>query len=309
VLSRRAALYTVAVRSKGKAKEQRPLGDLDGRGTSAASALAAILGGFSQASRDGSRLVRSLLVQAAGDEVFAIVQYGQSGIAADIVSPSGSLRLRQVPGDEQLVRCGCLFRLPAAASSGSLAVEVDDGRGIEGLLEQALVTAFASTFDSLALAIAPVVEAGGLRAAVSGGLADTVELLRLVPAQSASSIGVDRWVAPGTPARLRLEITVGSGSGGIRGDLVGRYLDGDAGAFAQLVEFAGIRFDSVRIGVTRPDASRRSFDLARPAEGRSEKRDLDGVELDTDGEPTAGSLLAALRSVLDSVSEPHMLGA
>ena len=129
LISRSAALYRVSIHPKGKGDVPRSFGDIDGDGTGAVAALAEILGSFAEASKDGRRLVRSLEATPDGEELFAVVQYGQKGIAADIVSPGGDVRLRQSPDDEELIRFGCLFRLPAAATVGALAVELDDGRG------------------------------------------------------------------------------------------------------------------------------------------------------------------------------------
>src|SRR5262249_57842554 len=96
------------------------------------------LDGWVGTSLDGGHVARVVRVSSTSDEVFAAVQHGRRGIAADIVGPSGALRLRQHPDDLQLVRCGCLFRLPASATAGTLAVQLAYGRGVKGLFEQGL---------------------------------------------------------------------------------------------------------------------------------------------------------------------------
>jgi hypothetical protein len=299
-MSRRAALYQVSIHPKGKSDEPRSFGDIDGSGTSAVASLTEILGAFSEASRDGLRLVRSLQAEADGDELFAIVQYGQKGIAADIVSPGGDVRLRQSPADEQLVRFGCLFRLPAGATAGSLAVELDDGRGIKGLVQQALARAFRSRFAGLVLAIEPAADPDELRAAVRAGRVDRLQLGRSAPPGAQTLPDAGKWLAPGTGGRVRVEIAGASPAARLRGELLVRHLDGDAGAFAEIARFAGIHFDTVRVGVQLSDSSRRTFDLAKLESGRAPARELAGIELDADGRPTDASLRAALRSLLSA---------
>ncbi len=300
---RRAALYRVSIHSKGKNAAPRSFGDIDGAGSNAVDALAGMLTSFSEPSEDGSRLVRSLHAQADGDEVFAVVQYGQTGIAADIVSPAGDIRLRQSPDDEQLVRCGCLFRLPAGETVGALAVEIDDGRGIKGLVEQALAKAFQARFPSLVLAIEPAADPAELRVAVTDDAIETVELVRKEMPDRRTIPDLAKWLPPGAGGRVRLEIGAGSPGAHIRGETVGQALDGDGAALAELSRFAGITFDAVLVGVRLADGTRRVFDLAKQRAGRAAARELTGVELDADGEPTEDSLLAALRPLLEAASE------
>ncbi len=88
-MTERAALYTVAVRHKAKRGNGLPLGDIDGAGTSLASVLAGILDGFAETSADGARVVRALVARRDGEDLFAVVQHGQKGVAADIVGPCG----------------------------------------------------------------------------------------------------------------------------------------------------------------------------------------------------------------------------
>ena len=85
--------------------------------------------------------------------MFAVVQHGSRGVAADIVDPSGAVRLRQVPGDVQLVRTGCLFRLPPVETSGRLAVHVANGRGVKELFGQGLAVRLRALRPGVSLAI------------------------------------------------------------------------------------------------------------------------------------------------------------
>jgi hypothetical protein len=279
-MSDRAALYTVVLRSRTQAL---PLGDLG-------DVLAGILDGFSETS--GARVVKVLEVNRDGDDVFAIVQHGSRGVAADIVDQAGAVRLRQVPGDVQLVRTGCLFRLPPAETTGLLAVHVMNGRGVKQLFGQGLATRLRALRPEVSLAIERLGQPQALRAAVAAG---RVEKLRLVGGSSISDAG--RWVV-GDRARVQLEVSRRGGE--LQPALIEEHLRGDKAALSQILRFAGLQFDHASVGVRLDDGSRRLFDLARPESGPPAARVLEGIVLDDAGEPTAASLLAALRAVVSA---------
>ena len=296
-MSERAALYTVAVRpNRGK---DRPLGDIDGDGTSLSDALAKLLDGFAETSPDGARVALASVAARDGDDLLAVVQHGARGVAADIVDASGGVRLRQTPDDVQLVRCGCLFRLPAAATSGSLAVQISNGRGVKGLFEQGLTSRFRSGYAGLALAIEPQADSGALADAVAADRVEKLRLVRLEPAGERAIADTGKWVVLGQAARVQLEVAPAATDGRIERSLLERYLGGDTSAFAEIVDFAGLAFDQAQVGALLPDGTRRLFDLAHPSAGRVTK-ELSGIVLDDAGEPTDASLLAALRAALVS---------
>ena len=279
-MSDRAALYTVALRTK---QEALPLGDLG-------DVLAGVLDGFSETS--GDRVVKVLEVNRDADDVFAVVQHGSRGVAADIVDPSGTVRLRQVPGDVQLVRTGCLFRLPPVDTSGRLAVHVANGRGVKELFGQGLAARLRALRPGVSLAIERLGQPEALRAAVAAG---RVEKLRLVA--GAGIADTRRWVA-GDGARVQLEVSARGGE--LRPALIEEHLRGDTAALPEILRFAGLEFEHASVGVRLDDGSRRLFDLARPESGPPAARPLEGIALDEAGEPTMASLLAALRAVVSA---------
>jgi len=272
----RAALYAVALRSRAKGL---PLGDLG-------DVLAGILDGFAETS--GARVVRVLEVERDGDDLFALVQHGSRGVAADIVGESGEVRLRQLPGDVQLVRTGCLFRLPPEAATGRLVVHVANGRGVKELFGQGLAARLRALRPGVVLAIERVGRPEALQAAVAAG---RVERLRLVGGPAIADTG--RWVASGT-GRVQLDV---SARAGLRPALIERHLGGDKAALTEILRFAGLSFEHASVGVRLDDGTRRLFDLARPESGPPVARALEGIVLDEKGEPTSASLLAALRAV------------
>jgi len=285
----RAALYTVAVRPRRGGP--LALGDIDGAGTALGAVLAEILAGFSVTSDDGARVVRTHAVAAEGEDVFAIVQHGRRGVAADIVGPAGRVRLRQTPDDLQLVRCGCLFRLPGRERQGLLAVQLSYGLGVKDLFEQGLTSSFRQRFPALTLVLERVMEPDVLRGAVAD---DRVERVQLV---GDNAPDLARWVPGGARVRVAIELRAPPGSG-LGRDLLGRYLGGDASALAEIDAFGGVVFDRARIGVRLTDGTRRTVDLGHPERGGPASRVLDGVVRDGTGEATPASLLAALRAAL-----------
>jgi len=277
-MSDRAALYTVSLRSR---RNVLPLGDLAG-------VLAGMLRGFSETS--GSRVVRTLEVARHRDDVFCVVQHGARGIAADIVDEAGAVRLRQMPADVQLVRTGCLFRLPPDATAGRLAVHVANGRGVKELFGQGLAARLRSLRPGIVLAIERLGQPEALKAAVAAGRVERLVLAgRSVP-------DAGKWVARGETARVELGVSVRGA--GLRPALLERHLAGDGSALPEILRFAGLTFEHARVGVRLDDGSRRLFDLARPEAGPPASRVLDGIALDDAGEPTSASLLAALRAVV-----------
>jgi hypothetical protein len=295
-MSQRAALYTVRVHPKSKPSRAQPLGDVDGAGTALLAVLEQMLTGFVEVSEDGTRMVRALATATDGDDLFASLQHGESGVAAEIDDPSGALRLHQSPTDVQLVRCGCVFRLPPGALSGWLAVHINDGHGLKGLFEEGLARRFRARFPGLVLELDQFVEATMLKDAVDQNRIEKVKLVKLMQPGEPGIAAADKWLSPGQPARVELDLaTVGAGAR-LQSGLVKRFLGGDEAAFADIVEFQGMTFDGAKVEVLLPDDTRRTFDLRSPQAGRPVTRDLPGLEFDDDGEPTDQSLFAELRA-------------
>jgi hypothetical protein len=294
-MTERAALYTVAVRaSRGK---DSPLDDIDGNGTSLADALVKLLDGFAETSPDGGRLARASIATRDADDLLAVIQHGARGVAADIVDSSGGVRLRQTPDDVQLVRCGCLFRLPVTATTGALAVQISNGRGVKGLFEQGLTARFRTEFPELTLAIEPLADSGALASAVAAGRVEKLKLVRVEPAGKRAIADTDKWVVAGQAARVELNVSPAATGSRIQSSLLERYLGGDSAVFAEIAGFAGLTFDEAHVGALMPDGTRRLFDLSHPTAGRVTK-ELTGIVLDATGEPTDASLLAALRAAI-----------
>jgi hypothetical protein len=277
-VSDRAALYTVSVTRRGT---PLPLGEL-------VDVLGGILDGFSEAG--GERLVRVVELERDGEEIFCVVQHGARGVAAEIVDAEGALRLRQLPDDVQLVRTGCLFRLPAADTQGRLATHVANGRGVKELFGQGLAARFRALRPGLALAIERLGQPEALRAAVAAG---RVERLRLIGGRAIADTA--RWIAADS---ARVELGLSAHGADLHTALIERHLGGDAAALPEILRFAGLQFEHASVGVRLEDGTRRLFDLSRPEAGPPASRPLEGIVVDDAGEPTGPSLLAALRGIV-----------
>jgi hypothetical protein len=100
--------------------------------------------------------------------------------------------------------------------------------------------------------------------------------------------------------KLELDITMRGRAEMLRADLLQRFFGGDPEARAAIVEFQGIPFEQAKIEV-EVGGRTRTFNIEEPAAGHPMTVDLLDLERDDDGDPTADSVAAALREVLDAV--------
>lgn len=303
-MSHRAAIYTVRVRRKydrSDAKEPRRLGDIDEQGTYLLDVLERYCTGLESLSADETKVVRCTDTAVDGHDLLVTAQHGQNGLAADIVDASGDLRLRQTPEDTQLLRCGCLFRLPPADDVGWLAVHVAHGRGAKGLLEKGLLDRFRqeTEFPDLKLEIVPFVLESTLKAAVDAGQIDKVKLVKFEQPSDRAAEATSRWVPAGVVGRLELDITARGTR--VVGDLVRRFLGGDRSVFHDIVEFQGITFDQAKVEVIVDGDTKRTFNIEKPDAGHAFTEDLEGLVMEND-EPTMDSVFAGLRAAIADVS-------
>jgi hypothetical protein len=303
-MSHRAAVYTVRVRRKwdrSESKECRRLGDIDEQGTYLGDVFERYCADpdFQSVSADGTKVVRCVDCSMASEELLLTTQHGQNGLAADIVNASGQLRLRQTPDDTQLLKCGALFRLPRADDMGWLAVHVAHGRGVKGLLEKGLLERFREEFDGLKLEIVPFVHESTLKAAVDSNQIDKVKLVKYEQPNDRAVAATNKWVPAGVVGRLELDITARGTR--VIGELVRRFLSGDASVFHSIVEFEGITFDQAKVEVVVDGDVKRTFNIEKPDAGHAFTEDMEGLTMDND-EPTMDSVFAALRSALTNVS-------
>ena len=110
-MSERAAVYTVAVARRGAARPSRRWANLrEGR---LADELDCSTGSSRRAPTADGRCTSSQ-TQADGDDLFAVLQHGQAGVAAEIVDAAGDVRLQRTPDDV----AARPLRLPLPAAAG-----------------------------------------------------------------------------------------------------------------------------------------------------------------------------------------------
>ena len=292
-----AALYTVQV--KVRYEDYQPLGDIDGQGTYLLDVLAGYFDDFEAHSGDGERLVRCLNREVDGDELTAAMQHGASGVAADIIDRQGNQRIRQVWTDTQLLRCSCFFKLPPNQNRGWLALHVNNGRGIKGLLDEGLPPLFGRDFPELILAIRPFVHGDALRAAIEGNQVAKLRLIRYERPNDRASASTDKWVRAGEFGKLELDISMRGRGQMLKSGPLRRFYRGDNAALGEIFEFEGITFEQAKIEVVL-DGRTRTFNLQNPTSGHPTTVDID-LELDDEGEPSYESVIEALRGALGTV--------
>jgi hypothetical protein len=291
----------VRVRKK-RDKAYRLLGDIDEQGSSLLTTLRSYLDQFQAVTEDGSKVVTALSVSTQNDDLVAMLQHGQNGVAADIVGPDGGLRHHQVPEESQLLRCGCLFRLPPADRLGWLAVHVNNGRGVKGLLEKGLLAEFRRQFDDLILEITPFVLGSVFQEAVDQGEIDKIKLIRHEMPDDRFAVATNKWLPAGEAGRIELDIAATGRAVRLVAQLIQRFTRGEPEALRTIVEFEGLRFDEAKIEIVLPDGARRTFNIEHPDAGHPFAEELANLETEN-GEPTEAALAAALRQVLADVIE------
>lgn len=293
-----AAVYKVRVRGSGRGRttEFFPFGDIDDEGTDLAEVLIGYLNGLVEESESREKTVScTSATLTATRDLQVLLQHGQTGVAADIVGPGGAHRIRQHVVDTQNVKCGALFRLPLDADMGWLAVHVNNGRGVKGLLCSRLASDFRDDFSKRVLDIEPCVSGAVLRQALEDERMDKVKLVRTV---QANDIGnpARKWVPGGTIGKIELDI---SGKR-MMVDRVKRFLNGDDHLFNEIVTYEGLVFDEAKVEVQLEGGGRRTYNIAKPESGHPMTVDLEHLRLQ-DGDPTDRSLFRALGDVLDEL--------
>lgn len=303
-MSHTAALYKVRVRKKYARKDaqSRLLGDMDEAGTSLLFALDHLMQGFEAHNGDGSKAVICESCRIEGNELVLMLRHGETGVVADIADASGEPQYHQRIDDTQWVRCGCLFRLPPHEQTGAFVVHVNNNRGVKGILARGIEERLRDAFPDVSLDILPVVSASAFNEAVDHDRIDRVTLTRYERPQDRFVNDTTKWVRANEIGKLELKITAVRKGQRIIADLIRRFRE-DKSAFSDIVEFAGIQFETAKVEVVLPDNTRRTFNIERPDAGHPITEELTELDLDDRDEPTESSLFAGLRLAADDVAD------
>ncbi len=306
-MAHRAALYTVRVKKSPSKDDYQPIGDYDGHGHYLGDVLAGYLDGLAVPNEEGTKIVECESVTPSGDELRLKLRHGENGVAAIISDERGEERYRQRASDTQLLSCGGLFVLPREQVTGWLALHVNAGRGVKGLLGLGLLKAFAAGHDDLRLELTPFVERGVLERAVDEGKVNRIRLIRSIPPNDRADAVTNRWLPPELWGKIEVQIRPKGRAEHVKAALLRRYLHGDPDArrqaFPEIVEFAGMEFDEAKVEVELENKITRTFNIEHPDSGHAMTIDLDPDQLgpDDDGEPNHDRLIEALRAALHSV--------
>jgi hypothetical protein len=294
-----AAVYRVRVRGVGRGNTDSffPFGDFDGHGTNLAATLLGYMNGMEVENETSDKVIRCLRATYVGDEIQAVLQHGESGIAADIIDAAGDQRIRQNVEDTQLVKCGALFNLPRTQTTGWLAIHVNHGRGVKGLFGNRLVANLREGFTDRLMLIEPCVNSSALREAISQNRLDKVKLVASVRPDDIANPSLREWVPGGTAGKLELDIS----GHHIVTTKIRRFLDGESELFGEIVTFEGMTFDQAKVEV-EIDGSRRTYNIQKPESGHPMTVELQSLQFQN-GDPTDASLFAALRTVLTDVTD------
>jgi hypothetical protein len=299
-LAHTAALYNVRVKERGG--DHQRLGAFDDQATNLLDVLDAYLADFTQEDALRERMVRCLEVATDDDDLTATMQFGQSGLVADIIDEGGNRVHHQIASQTSLVRCGCLFRLPPAQTMGWLALHNNNRRGIKGLLATGLSTRFRDQFADHTLEITPYVQQDALIEAIQDDRVTKVKLIRYEPPNDRANEATDKWVQAGSFGKLELDISMRGRREMLKGDLLKRFYaePQSADAKAAIVQFEGLEFEEAKVEVDLGGRTR-TFNIEHPESGHPMTVDLDELELDADGDPTPESVRAGLLDALGSV--------
>ena len=245
-----------------------------------------------------------------------MLTHGQSGVVADIYDEEYRPAYHQDLEDTYEVKCGALFRFPPEQRRGWLAVHVNAGRGVKGLLVKGIDEGFRQEYPGLVLEINPAVSAQALKRAAQADRIEKMKLVKLIhPSDPALGIR-NKWVRRNTIARLEIDLTGLSEPEGdtpknrrarlremLRPNLLLQFFQGDRDVARQeMVEMLGLTFDEVKFEIRLPSGATRTFNIERPGSGHAITEDLNDLKL-TKGEPSEASLRAGLRAAIAHAQE------
>ncbi len=296
------ATYTVRVRGI-RSKDYRKFGNFDKGGGYLLDQLEDCLRGLTASSADDTRDVQCTSVTATEPELKVLATHGLRGVGMDVIRHETDEQLRIHPPDTQRVRCGALFSLSRDDSLGFLAVHINSGRSVKGLMVNELTDRFRSGFDDLILEIHPSANRGVLEDALERGALDKIHLVRYERPSDRANAATNKWVEEDLPGRLELIINPRGRGRHLRANLIRRYLSGDnrEQAFHEIISFDRMLFEEAKVEVILRDGRRKLVNISAPDSGNVIVEELEGLEL-IDGDPTDESLFKSLRLALADVA-------
>ncbi len=301
----RAAVYSIAVHTKRKTKDTKPLGSIDGKGTYLGDVLDGYLSQFNGESPDGTRRVHCATPVSDGEYIFLSCRHGKTGDAADIDSAQGETEFHQTPEHEHVLTTSSLFYLPREQRLGWWVLHINGGRSAKALLQSRMLSRFKEDFGEdveedgrgLTLKITPVVNAKALDAAVAQNQVEKLKLRRLRDPGEVEAI--ERWVPSREQPLVSLEVAAAGRGGRVLVDPIRRYLKGERDAMQEIVEFGGMTFEEASATIVLPNGKTRTINIQAREGGQAYTQNLEDIVVGDGGEPVASSLEKELRRSLE----------
>jgi hypothetical protein len=217
---------------------------------------------------------------------------GERGVRADIMEPNGQVGFEQTAEHTQLLTCGSLFRLPRKAELGLWACHINYKRSAKSLVAPRLEQLFRQRFDNLRLKIKPSVNAAAFKDALEH---DRLLSATLIKHERSPDISAEKqWVDSDTGLKLRLDIEPESGKRLFPDRVLKALKTRDLG---NIVEFAGVTFDSANFRVKLDNGNERTFKVEDPEKGHAISEVIE-PKVARDGSLEPSSLFGELGRVL-----------
>lgn len=299
-MSHRAALYMVRVRPHGDVNDWRLLGDYDHLGTWAGTTIAKALGDFDEWNWDDTVHARfeSFLPTDRQNHVGISFLSGKSGITS-VIERHGDPPFYRSPDHTEEIRTAVLFNLPRNRTDGWMSLHIPHNRSCKSIVERTLRDAF--SHYGYIIELNPVIPRTAYREAVEQNRLSTVTLIKRDPTAYDAFVDAAQW---GDNEVDRIEFKISSRrSRRLLGDPIRRFLDNpDEPNRKQIIEFAGLTFDELKVTVDMPEGNTRTFYLEALSGGHPITYHLDVVDEDEYGASTE-DLVEELSSTLTTVLE------
>ena len=241
------------------------LGDYNGRGDWVGNLVAKALGNLDHMNYDETVYAHfeSYLDLPPRNYVGTSLLSGRSGITS-VLERSGAPSFLRTPEHSEVMRSAVLFHLPRRKRDGVMAIHIPHNRSCKSIIERALREEFSES--DYRIEITPIVPRSALLEAVRRNNISKVTLIKHNPTDSDAFLEVAQY---GDTAVDRLELIIPSRRRKrLRGDPLLNFLeDPSEGNRRQIIEFAGLTFDDVKITVDMSEGGSRTFHLEDAGRG------------------------------------------
>ena len=258
-MTHRAKLYSVKVHNAGATKQACFLGNVDGKGTRAASIVQEALQVLDATNTEHKIHIsyESLMQPMDRDQVGATLLRGNSGVTSTITKNDNEV-FRREPDHSESVRAGVLFELPKEEYEGVVALHIPHNMGYKSILEKELQRSF--TKFGLVMTLKPIVPIAAFQEAVNSGHIKKLVLAKYNVSDSdpftqyakLDSGNTDRMKLVFEPKRRKF----------LSYDPLNRFVDDKTDEnLRALLTFESLPFEEARVTAQLPDNTTRTFNI------------------------------------------------